>query len=239
MVAMKLSKVLLVEDDRSIAGALAHALHDSYDIDVASSGKLALYKTDTEQYDAIVLDLNLPDISGIFICQQLRERGISAPILILSGECRVLTKINLLDSGANDYLTKPFSLGELKARLRVLVRTTNQPAQKTSKLTVGDLVMNRKIFTVKRGENEIELRRKEFAILECLMENSGTVVTREMLLRSVWQGSDELWTNTVDVHIKHLRDKIDRPFAGRMIRTVHGLGYKLEAFQPLIMASKE
>jgi two-component system OmpR family response regulator len=218
---------------------LAHALHDSYDIDVASSGKLALYKTDTEQYDAIVLDLNLPDISGIFICQQLRERGISAPILILSGECRVLTKINLLDSGANDYLTKPFSLGELKARLRVLVRTTNQPAQKTSKLTVGDLVMNRKIFTVKRGENEIELRRKEFAILECLMENSGTVVTREMLLRSVWQGSDELWTNTVDVHIKHLRDKIDRPFAGRMIRTVHGLGYKLEAFQPLIMASKE
>jgi two-component system, OmpR family, response regulator len=239
MVAMKLSKVLLVEDDRSIAGALAHALHDSYDIDVASSGKLALYKTDTEKYDAIVLDLNLPDISGIFICQQLRERGVSAPILILSGETRVLTKINLLDSGANDYLTKPFSLGELKARLRVLVRTTNQPAHKTSKITVGELVMNRNIFTVYRGENEIVLRRKEFAILECLMENAGTVVTREMLLRTVWHGSDELWTNTVDVHIKHLRDKIDRPFAGRMIRTVHGLGYKLEAFQPLIMASKE
>lgn len=239
MVAMQLSKVLLVEDDRSIAGALAQALHDSYDIDIASTGKLALYKTDTEQYEAIVLDLNLPDTSGIFICQQLRERGVSAPILILSGETKVLTKINLLDAGANDYLTKPFSLGELKARLRVLARPGNQPAKKTSKLTVGDLVMNRKTFTVKRGEVEIELRRKEFALLECLMEHAGIVVTRDMLLRSVWQASDELWTNTVDVHIKHLRDRIDRPFEGRMIRTVHGLGYKIEAFQPLIMASKE
>ncbi len=239
MVAMQLSKVLLVEDDRSIAGALAQALRDSYDIDIASTGKLALYKTDTEQYDAILLDLNLPDISGIFICQQLRERGVSAPILILSGETKVLTKINLLDSGANDYLTKPFSLGELKARLRVLARATKQPASKTSTLIVGDLVMDRSQFCVKRGETVIELRRKEFALLECLMEHAGSVVTREMLLRSVWQASDELWTNTVDVHIKHLRDRIDRPFDSRMIRTVHGLGYKIEAFQPLIMASKE
>ncbi len=239
MVAMQLSKVLLVEDDRSIAGALAQALHESYDIDIASTGKLALYKTDTEQYEAIVLDLNLPDTSGIFICQQLRERGVSAPILILSGETKVLTKINLLDAGANDYLTKPFSLGELKARLRVLARPGNQPANKSSKLIVGDLVMNRKTFTVSRNDIEIELRRKEFALLECLMEHAGTVVTRDMLLRSVWQASDELWTNTVDVHIKHLRDRIDRPFEGRMIRTVHGLGYKIEAFQPLIMASKE
>ena len=239
MVAMKLSKVLLVEDDRSIAGALAQALHESYDIDIASTGKLALYKTDTEQYEAVVLDLNLPDVSGIFICQQLRERGVSAPILILSGETKVLTKINLLDAGANDYLTKPFSLGELKARLRVLARPGNQPAHKSSKLVVGDLIMDRKTFTVVRNDTEIELRRKEFALLECLMEHAGTVVTRDMLLRSVWQASDELWTNTVDVHIKHLRDRIDRPFEGRMIRTVHGLGYKIEAFQPLIMASKE
>lgn len=239
MVAMQLSKVLLVEDDRSIAGALAQALHESYDIDVASTGKLALYKTDTERYETIVLDLNLPDTSGIFICQQLRERGVSAPILILSGETKVLTKINLLDAGANDYLTKPFSLGELKARLRVLARPGNQPAHKSSKLVVGDLIMDRKTFTVVRNDVEIELRRKEFALLECLMEHAGTVVTRDMLLRSVWQASDELWTNTVDVHIKHLRDRIDRPFEGRMIRTVHGLGYKIEAFQPLIMASKE
>ena len=238
MVAMQLSKVLLVEDDRSIAGALAQALHDSYDIDIASTGKLALYKTDTEQYEAIVLDLNLPDISGIFICQQLRERGVSAPILILSGETKVLTKINLLDAGANDYLTKPFSLGELKARLRVLARPINQTPQKSTKLVVGDLVMNRKTYTVTRGDVPIELRRKEFSLLECLMEHAGSVVTREMLLRSVWHESDELWTNTVDVHIKHLRDRIDRPFEGRMIRTVHGLGYKIEAFQPLIMARK-
>lgn len=239
MVAMPLlPKVLLVEDDRSIAGALAQALRDDYDIDVASSGKLALYKTDTDQYEAIMLDLNLPDISGIFVCQQLRERGVSAPILILSAETKVLTKINLLDAGANDYLTKPFSLGELKARLRALARSNGKSGHRSSKLTVGDLVMNRRTFKVDRGGVEIELRRKEFALLECLMEHAGSVVTRDMFLQSVWHASDELWTNTVDVHIKHLRDKIERPFGDRLIRTVHGLGYKLETFEPLILASK-
>lgn len=232
-------KVLLVEDDRSIAGALAQALQGSYDVDIASTGKLSLYKTDTEVYETIVLDLNLPDISGITVCQQLRERGVSAPILILSGDSKVLTKINLLDAGANDYLTKPFSLGELKARLRVLARTTNQASRPNSTLTVGDLVMNRKTFSVTRNEIPIDLRRKEFALLECLMEHAGTVVTREMLFRSVWQASDEVWTNTVDVHIKHLRDKLDRPFNGNMIRTVHGLGYKIEASAPVEMTIKD
>ena len=123
MCAMRhLTKILLVEDDRSIAGALAQALRSTHDVDVAGTGKLALYKADIEDYDAIVLDLNLPDFSGTIVCQQLRERGCQAPILILSGESRVLTKINLLDAGANDYLTKPFSLGEFKARLRALTR---------------------------------------------------------------------------------------------------------------------
>lgn len=232
-------KVLLVEDDRSIAGAIAQALREDYDIDIASSGKLALYKSDTEEYRAILLDLNLPDVSGIIVCQQLRERGVSAPILILSAESKVLTKINLLDAGANDYLTKPFSLGELKARLRVLARSNTQSSQRSTKLSVGDLNMDRRTFKVERNGIEIELRRKEFALLECLMEHAGTVVTRDMLIQSVWHASDELWTNTVDVHIKHLRDKIERPFGDRLIHTVHGLGYKIEAFQPLIMASKE
>lgn len=240
MVAMQLlPKVLLVEDDRSIAGALAQALHDDYDIDVASSGKLALYKTDSEEYQIIVLDLNLPDTSGIIVCQQLRERGVSAPILILSAEARVLTKINLLDAGANDYLTKPFSLGELKARLRALARTNPITKPPATILSVGDLVMNRRTFKVERGGLDIPMRRKEFALLECLMEHAGYVVTRDMLLQSVWQSPDEIWTNTVEVHIKHLRDKIERPFGDRLIRTIHGLGYKIEAFEPLILASKE
>lgn len=227
----QLPKVLLVEDDRSIAGALAQALQNIYDVDIAFTGKLALYKADLYDYHAIVLDLNLPDTSGVVICQQLRERGITAPILILSANARVLTKINLLDSGANDYLTKPFSLGELKARLRVLARFS-EPIKQLGSLQVGDVVLNRQTHVVSRKGISVQLRRKEFALLECLMEHAGTVVRRDVLIRYVWQGSRELWTNTIDVHIKHLRDKIDRPFDSPIIRTVHGIGYKMEILQP-------
>lgn len=233
-----LPKILYVEDDRNISGALAQALQASYDIDIAHSGKLALYKTDTEDYEAIVLDLNLPDMSGFIVCQQLRERGVNAPILILSGESSVLTKINLLDAGANDYLTKPFSLGELKARLRVLARYNSKIDKTCYQITVGDLTLDRQTFKVMRGDCEIILRRKEFALLECLMAHAGNVVTRDMLVHSVWHNPNELWTNTVDVHIKHLRDKVDRPFDGSFIQTVHGLGYKIEAFKPSLASKK-
>src|ERR1022692_2368331 len=134
-----LPPILLVDDDRSIASALAQALKSSYDIDVAATGRLALYKTDTQHYAVIVLDLSLPDMSGIIICQQLRDRGVSAPILVLSGNASVLTKISLLDAGANDYLTKPFSLGELKARLRALTRSNHQSGEHDKQLIVGSV----------------------------------------------------------------------------------------------------
>lgn len=235
---MQLPKVLLVEDDSSIAGALAQALRSEYDIDIAATGKLALYKTDNEDFEIIVLDLHLPDLSGINVCQQLRERGVSTPILILSGESRVMTKINLLDAGANDYLTKPVSLGELKARLRAIYRTSPKLAPQTRHLEINGLKMDRHTFIVTRDGVTIGLRRKEFALLECLMEHAGAVVTREALNRYVWPGDGMLWTNTVDVHIKHLRDKVDRPFEGRLIRTVHGLGYRIEANQAIIAEKK-
>lgn len=224
-----LPKILLVEDDRGIAGALAQALQSNYDVDIAVSGKLALYKADIEPYEVIILDLNLPDLPGASVCQQLRERGHTAPILVLTGESKVLTKINMFDLGASDYLTKPFSLGELKARLRALRRNHPMAAQTPRHLTVGDLVLDRYNFAVTRAGAAIQLRRKEFALLECLMERAGTIVTREALSRCVWQGNSAIWTNTVDVHIKHLRDKIDRPFDQQLIRTIHGIGYKLEA----------
>ena len=224
-----LPKLLLIDDDNSLAKALALALHDTYEIDIAPSGTQALFKLDNEQYGAVILDLNLPDMAGLAVCQQLRSRGITAPVLILSGEVRTLTKINLLDAGANDYLTKPFSLGELKARLRVLMRDRPERQPLPRKLKASGLLLDRQMHTVTREGMAISLRRKEFALLECLMEHAGNVVTRATLIRHAWQGVDDPWTNTIDVHIKYLRDKLDRPFEQAIIQTVHGLGYRLAA----------
>jgi two-component system OmpR family response regulator len=225
---MHFTKLLLVDDDRNIARALALALRSTYRVDIAGNGGQALLQTNNQEYDIIVLDLNLPDISGMSVCQELRERGITAPVLILTGETQVLTKINLLDAGANDYLTKPFSLGELKARLRVLTRNIDQPKPLVRILNASGLSLDRQKHAVTRENITINLRRKEFALLECLMEHAGTVVTRGTLTRHAWQGTEDPWTNTVDVHIKYLRDKIDRPFGQPVIKTVHGLGYRLD-----------
>jgi two-component system OmpR family response regulator len=223
-----LHRILLVEDDRSIAGALALTLKGAYLLDIAATGKQAIYKTDTYNYDLVLLDLNLPDTSGIAICQMLRHRGVSAPILILSGQRDVLTKISLLDAGANDYITKPFSLGELKARIRVLTRHQNTPIWPVASLKVSGVSLDKNSCEVSRDNQVLRLRRKEFDILQCLMEHAGLVVSREKLIEYVWQESDNFWTNTLDVHIKYLRDKLDKPFNSSLIETVHGRGYKFK-----------
>jgi len=220
-------KILLVDDDRSIASALSVALQNIYDLTVALNGCQALSKTDTTEYEVIVLDLNLPDIPGLEVCQRLRERGVITPILILSAESKVLTKISLLDAGANDYLTKPFSLGEFKARLRTLSRLQAKPNWPTAKLEAYGIELDRNKFSVKRDGLPVRLRPKEFAILEFLMENAGAVVKRSDLMHAVWQDADEPWKNTLDVHIKYLRDKLDKPFEQKLIQTVHSLGYQL------------
>lgn len=235
-----LPKLLLIEDDRTISSALTEALANVYRIDVASTGKLGIYRGDGTDYAAILLDLNLPDLPGLAICQQLRERGAKAPILILTGEHNVLTKISLLDAGADDYLTKPFSLGELKARLRVLQRKTPSIAQPPLKhIVVGELELDTATYRVWRSGRPIQLRRKEFTLLACLMERAGTVVSRQALIQYAWQGHDEPWTNTIDVHIKYLRDKIDRPFDYPLIKTVHGFGYQLEVGAQKAVGTKE
>jgi two-component system OmpR family response regulator len=238
---VSLPKILLIEDDRSIASALAYALKSTYDVDGAGAGSLALYKLDTERYDLIVLNPELPDIPGIRICQQLRARGLRTPILILSDDTKTRTKISLLDAGANDYLTKPFSLGEFTARLRVLLRGARQqpvtlPYIKS--LTAHGVVLDRESYQVSRDGITIGLRRKEFDILEYLLERAGQVVTREALSRHLWPDDEHRWTNTVTVHIKALRDKIDRPFTHSLIQTVHGRGYKLEAAPTTVNLAK-
>ena len=233
MVSMELlKKLLIIDDDHGIAQALSLALKNSYKVDIANTGEQALNKINNEQYGAIILDLDLPDFPGIYICQELRERGVTAPILILTGTTQVLSKINLLDAGANDYLTKPFSLGELKARLRVMLRAAAFTQPKPKKLSVSGLILNRESHTVSRDGITISLRRKEFALMECLMEHAGNVVTRSSLTHYAWPGEENPWTNTVDVHIKYLRDKLDRPFDTPLIQTVHGLGYRLALRTP-------
>jgi len=222
-------KLLLIEDETAIAEALIQALQTTYIVDRAKTGSIGLLKAGSMTYDAIILDLNLPDVPGLQVCQQLRNDGIESPILILTAEVKVISKIALLDAGADDYLTKPFSLGELKARLRMLLRRSQQPVQDTNILTVGEMTLNRIRHEVEREGQVIKLRRKEFALLECLMQNAGCIVTRDILSNHAWRDNQDPWANTIDVHIKYLRDKIDTPFDRQLIKTVHGLGYKLEA----------
>lgn len=223
------TKLLLIEDSRAISDPLAQALQTTYQIDLAITAEQGLKRAEAEAYEIIILELHLPDRSGLAVCEELRNRGIIAPVLVISTDSHVLTKIKLLDAGADDYLTKPFSLGELKARLRVLQRRAVEQNPPTPDLVVGELTLDRASRQVSRGGITIDLRRKEFAILECLMLRAGTAVSREMLTRYAWDGGDDNWTNTIDVHIKYLRDKIDRPFQQPCIKTVHGLGYRLDA----------
>lgn len=230
---MQFPKILLVDDDRNIARALALALRHTYVVDIVANGEEALLCLRNDQYGFVLLDLNLPGISGLSVCQQLRQAGDNTPVLILTGENQVMTKINLLDAGANDYLTKPFSLGELKARLRSHIRHSANSHIMSKILSVNGLLLDRQARTVTREGVTVPLRRKEFALLECLMEHAGTVLTRSTLTRHAWQGLEDPWTNTIDVHIKYLRDKIDRPFSQPLIQTVHGLGYRMKLLQPI------
>lgn len=231
-------KLLLIEDDAFMVAALRRGLNQSYLVDAVATGTEGLHEAEVGSYDAVVLDLMLPDMLGVTVCQRLRQKGIGTPILVLTARADVKDKVLVLDAGADDYLTKPFSLEELRVRLRVLVRREPKTAR-TSQLAVGDLTVDIATRRVNRGEVPIKLRRKEYALLEYLMHHAGTVVTRAMITDHVWEGGDSLWTNAVDVHIKYLRDKIDRPFECAMIKTVHGVGYMLEAPRTVVPAGEE
>lgn len=220
------AKVLVIEDDAGVALALYGALNAAYKVDVAKTAASGLRKVGTIDFDVIVLDLGLPDMSGLEVCRRLRALGVVSPILILTGQAATASKVALLDAGASDYVTKPFSLEELKARLRVLLRRSQLGGP--DRLVVGDLVVDTQLCRVERDGQLIVLRRKEYAILECLMRHAGSVVTRDTLVDYAWDGHGYAWTNTVDVHINHLRARVDRPFGRQLIKTVHGLGYKLE-----------
>jgi DNA-binding response OmpR family regulator len=230
-------RLLIIEDSAEVVAALRRGLRTAYVIDIAATGADGLHQAEVGEYDLILLDLTLPDKDGREVCRELRAAGHNTPIMILTARSEVDEKVALLDLGADDYLTKPFSLEELKARIRVLLRRDSSTVA-SSDLMVGDLVLDVATRLASRQKQPLKLRRKEFDLLEYLMRNAGKTVTRQMILDHVWDMNDSLWTNAIDVHIKYLRDKIDRPFGSHMIRTVHGVGYKLEAEPSLISSGR-
>jgi len=193
--------------------------------DVAAHGDEALRMAQAVEYDAIVLDVMLPGISGFEVCRRLRESGVWAPVLMLTALDAVEDRVAGLDSGADDYLVKPFALAELHARLRSLARRGKH--ERPAVLAVGDLSLDPARREVRRGDVEIDLSAKEFAMLETLMRRPGHVLSRLDLIEHAWDIAYENRSNVVDVYVRRLRDKLDRPFGRRSIETVRGAGYRL------------
>jgi two-component system OmpR family response regulator len=221
-------RVLIVEDEVKMASLIRRGLREEgMAADVAIKGEDALWMAGSTAYDAIVLDVMLPGIDGIEACRRLREAGVWAPVLMLTARDAVEDRVAGLDGGADDYLTKPFSFAELLARLRALVR--RGPVERPTVVTVGDLHLDPAARRVWRGDSDISLSAKEFALLETFMRRPGEVLDRLQLLEHAWDYNYENRSNVVDVYVRYLREKIDRPFATESIETVRGAGYRLRA----------
>lgn len=221
-------RILVVEDEHRIAAAIKKGLEqERYAVDVAYTGTDGYDLATTEEYDLILLDILLPGMDGIAICAALRSQGIHTPILMLTAKGQIQDKITGLDTGADDYLTKPFSFEELLARIRALTRRPKISLGTT--LTVSDLTLNPQTYDVARGGTPITLTGKEFSLLEYLMRHPNTVLTRDQIIAHVWNYDADILPNTVEVYIKNLRDKIDTPFPNRrpLLETVRGFGYKI------------
>jgi heavy metal response regulator len=220
-------RILIIEDEKKVAGFLKNGLkEEGYAVDDAFDGQTGFDLAVENEYDIIILDLMLPGLDGITLCQKLREQGNHTPILMLTAREAVKDRVIGLDAGADDYMTKPFAFEELLARIRVLLR--KRPVTQELKLEIGDLVLDLITHKVKRGGDEIELTTKEYALLEFLMRNAGTIVTRTMISEHVWDINFETFTNVIDVYINYLRNKIDRDHDEKLIHTVRGRGYVLK-----------
>ncbi len=219
-------KILLVEDNDRLADRLSEKLGKKYVVDRAATASEAHMLSSKVDYNLILLDLGLPDENGADFCKEIRRQN-NVPIIILTGEFDTATKVSLLEIGADDFIVKPFDYTELTARIDAVSRRQSRPHLKKT-LVHKDLVVNTERQEVSRAGQEIKLRKKEFQILEYLLLNKGRILTREMILSHAWGHDTTSWKGTVDVHIKHLRDKIDRPFDEKYVKTVYGLGYRVE-----------
>jgi two-component system OmpR family response regulator len=221
-------RVLVVEDEAKMASLVRRALErDGYAVDVAPNGQEALWLGTENEYDAVVLDVMIPAPDGFEVCRELRARGRWAPVLLLTARDSVDDRVIGLDAGADDYLPKPFSFAELAARLRALTRRGAPP--RPSVLEVGDLTLDPASHRVRRGLVDIELSPKEFSLLELLLRHPDEVLTRSEILEHTWDYAYDGTSNIVDVYVRYLREKIDRPFDRRSIETVRGVGYLLRS----------
>jgi two-component system OmpR family response regulator len=222
-------KILVIEDDRQAASYLAKGLKEAgHVVDVANDGKEGLFLAGAEHYDVMIVDRMLPGRDGLSLVQVLRAAGNDTPVLFLSALGSVDDRVKGLKAGGDDYLTKPFAFSELLARIEVLVRRRGA-AQPQTRLSVGDLELDLLSRSVKRSGKPIDLLPREFSLLEYLMRNAGSVVTRTMMLENVWDYHFDPQTNVIDVHIARLRQKIDKDFPTPLIHTVRGAGYSLRA----------
>jgi two-component system OmpR family response regulator len=220
-------KILYIDDNRLLIGSVKKLLESLYTIDAVNTGRDGIERVRAVKYSLIILDLGLPDMNGFEVCRELRAANVTAPVLILTVQKDPETAVQLLNCGADDYLTKPFNGAVLKARIAALLRRGQELDQETV-IGVSDLTVNVTRRQVWRAGTCITLRRKEFDILEYLITNHGRALTRSMILDHVWESGTEGWNNTVDVHIKHLRDKVDRPFSTPLIKTAYGIGYMVD-----------
>jgi two-component system OmpR family response regulator len=218
---------LIIEDDRAIADFVARGLREAgFAVDVATDGEEGLAAALDHKPDVAIVDLMLPRRDGLSVIDELRRRGRSTPVLILSARRSVDDRVRGLQAGGDDYLTKPFAFAELLARVQALVRRASRSPEPTT-LTVDDLSLDLLTRKVTRAGVSIDLRPREFALLEYLMRNAGKVVSKTMILSHVWEYNFDPQTNIVDVLVSRLRDKIDRPFERKLVQTVRGVGYAL------------
>ena len=221
-------RFLVVEDEPKLAALIVRGLREEgHAADAAGSGEDALWMAEAAPYDAILLDLMLPGIDGLTTLARLREREVWTPVLVLTARDAIEDRVRGLDGGADDYLTKPFSFAELLARLRAIVRRA--PGERPTTLEVGDLKLDPAAHRTWRGAEEIELSAREFSLLELFMRRPGETLSRLQLLDGAWDMAFESHSNVVDVYVRYLREKIDRPFGRESLETVRGVGYRLRA----------
>lgn len=221
-------RILIIEDEYRIANAIKKGLQqESFAVDTAFNGNEGYGLASVEDYDLIILDLMLPGIDGIEICKKLRNRGVHTPVLMLTAKSRVDDRVKGLNSGADDYLVKPFAFEELLARIRALIR---RPKNKLDEILIlNDLSVNTLTYEVKRSGIKIDLTKKEYALLEYLLRNAGRIISKAQIISHVWDYDADILPNTVEVYIGYLRNKIDKPFKNKkhIVHTIRGFGYRL------------